>query len=326
MVSYKTYTTHEPVHKLLNKLNSSWSRDVALIQNEFMWLTHKFYQERNFKTLNLSIIVDSPTCQEGFGSDSKPVVFLERDNKKYLSDSMQFLLEYGCRLFNSDTYCILPSYRDEKEDSTHLYQYYHSEAEVIGNLDNAINIAESYIKYVSKGLLEKYYPIIKKHTNSCKHIEDLCGRNNALPKVKFNEIINVVGVDNIIYLNSDCRRLSNSAEEILIKEFNGFVWISEFDTLSVPFFQAIQEDSSNQATKTADLLFGVGEVIGLGERHLSYLDLLSSLKLHNVDWTIYNWYIELKKVSPLLTSGYGMGVERYMCWLFNHYDVRDFTL
>jgi asparaginyl-tRNA synthetase len=37
----------------------------------------------------------------------------------------------------------------------------------------------------------------------------------------------------------------------------------------------------------------------------------------------YRWYLDMKRTRPLHTSGFGMGVERFICWLAGHDDIRD---
>ena len=47
---------------------------------------------------------------------------------------------------------------------------------------------------------------------------------------------------------------------------------------------------------------------------------------HELDCYDYQWYIEMKEMVPLQTSGFGMGVERYLAWLLGDYDIRNFVI
>lgn len=40
----------------------------------------------------------------------------------------------------------------------------------------------------------------------------------------------------------------------------------------------------------------------------------------------YQWYLDIRKARPLRTAGWGMGTERYLAWIFQHLDIRDFAL
>ncbi|XP_053708295.1 uncharacterized protein LOC128751352 [Synchiropus splendidus] len=72
-----------------------------------------------------------------------------------------------------------------------------------------------------------------------------------------------------------------------------------------------------------DLLLGLVETLGLGEHHSIPEMVQEALRHHAVPEQSYKWYIDMRRVKPLLTSGWGMGTERYLCWLLQHSDVRD---
>lgn len=54
------------------------------------------------------------------------------------------------------------------------------------------------------------------------------------------------------------RKLTRAGERFLIKEYSGFIWLTEMDHLSVPFYQAYTEQHGKEKAKAADLLFGLG--------------------------------------------------------------------
>lgn len=37
----------------------------------------------------------------------------------------------------------------------------------------------------------------------------------------------------------------------------------------------------------------------------------------------YEWYCTMKEKYPMKTSGFGLGIERFILWLFKHDDIRD---
>ena len=73
-------------------------------------------------------------------------------------------------------------------------------------------------------------------------------------------------------------------------------------------------------------LMGRGETVGWGERHDDYTELLDSLKMHKVKEDEYSWYINLKKVKSLNTSGFGMGTERFFMWVLKCDDIRNMQI
>ena len=74
------------------------------------------------------------------------------------------------------------------------------------------------------------------------------------------------------------------------------------DHISVPFYQAFI-DNTHAKARCADLLLGNGEVLGLGERHLSSADVSEALKQHAVPAEPYKWYTEMRQTSEIQTGG-----------------------
>ena len=139
-------------------------------------------------------------------------------------------------------------------------------------------------------------------------------------KEKFGDNIN----DYIEY-NDGWRNITRKAEQELIKIYDGIVWITNYDILAVPFYQKFDNDLAG-TTKNADLLFGIGETVGCGERHQNDMVLLKSMELHEVDKEEYEWYIKLKEKYPLQTAGFGMGIERYLMWVLKASDIRNMQI
>lgn len=71
---------------------------------------------------------------------------------------------------------------------------------------------------------------------------------------------------------------------------------------------------------------GIGETVGCGERHESYKELLESLNYHKVNIQEYEWYLNMKKIKPLKTSGFGMGTERFLMWVLKCDDIRNMQI
>ena len=287
--------------------------------------TTTFYREKDIKTLLFPTTTLNVSSPMGLGSDSTPVGIILDNQKAYLSDSMQFLLEYSCRFFNKGCYSIMPCYRGEIPDNRHLSQFFQSEVEIPGKMDNAIDLAESYIKYLSRDIIREFGYRILKFNNNLEHVERLISCN-SFPRIKFNDALKYLNKNEFYHdKKSNYRILTIEGEQKLMDRFNGFVWITHFDHLSMPFYQAFN-GINNSVAKSADLLLGMGELIGLGERHINGNNLKKALKLHKIRFKEYNWYIELKHKYPMKTSGFGMGIERYLCWIMKHDDIRNCQL
>lgn len=306
-------------------LTSSWYRSLTGLQNDFVNATVNFYINKRFDFVLLPITTGSISSPMGLGSDSSPVMVNIDGIDTYLADSMQFMLEYACRVRNNGTYYFAPSFRGEKADSRHLCQFYHSEAEIIGNLDDVINIVEEYIKFLSNWYLNHSKQSILEITDDISHIEKLINLK-SIPRITFNEAVKLLNNDpKYIDDFGDYRTISNQGEKKLIELYDGFVWLTHFDHLSVPFYQKNTDETFKTAIN-ADLLMGIGETVGSGERHFSRSETEKALKFHEVDKNHYQWYLDMKEIVPMQTSGFGLGVERFLLWLTKKDDIRDMQL
>ena len=72
-----------------------------------------------------------------------------------LADSMQFGLEYLCRVCPRGAWYLMPSFRGEPSDATHLGQFFHSEVELPTDLDGAMDAAEAYIDALVGAILDE---------------------------------------------------------------------------------------------------------------------------------------------------------------------------
>ena len=77
---------------------------------------------------------------------------------------------------------------------------------------------------------------------------------------------------------------------------------------------------------TVDLLGGIGEMLGSGQRVLNNSDVDESLKFHKVDENGYLWYKEMRDIETIQTSGFGLGTERFLLRVLKHNDIRDCNL
>ncbi|PKM93599.1 MAG: asparaginase [Firmicutes bacterium HGW-Firmicutes-1] len=313
----------------LSVIEDPWYKSVMDLQHLISYYTYMFYEQRNLKTLHLPITTSSISSPMGLGSDSTPVKVNICDVDTYLADSMQFMLEYGCRIYEEGCFYIMPSFRGEVADERHLCQFYHSEAEIIGGLDDVIALIEDYVKYLCEKLIESYEEKLLKVAGTVEHIREILAVVDGFPRITLQEAIKLLDKK---YSNSlkplyikhpeGFTILTNYGEKKLIELFGGIVWVTHFEHLSLPFYQAFSDKEQKYALN-ADLLFGIGEVIGAGERHKDYEKVKKALKIHQVEEQEYEWYCNMKKKYPMQTAGFGMGVERFILWILQHDDIRD---
>jgi aspartyl/asparaginyl-tRNA synthetase len=263
----------------------------------------------------------------GLGSDSTPVSVELFGQRTFLADSMQFQLEYLLRF--SDTrgvFYTMPSFRGEDPDARHLNQFFHAEAEIRGTLDDARRLASRYVGHLAAHLAPLIDGELGWMVPDVGHIERLVARRGDFPAITFEAARSLLGQ------REDCFRehaggvfsLTVAGEQRLLEEMGEPIWIIRAPAMSVPFYQALAEDGIHALS--ADLLLGIGETVGCGQRHQYGADVATALTRHGVDRNDYSWYVRMKEESPILTSGFGMGLERFLLWLLKHKDIRDIAL
>lgn len=311
----------------INKLlENPWYKNIAILQSNMSFATHNFFTGKGMLASLVPITTNSISSPMGLGSDSKPCKVILNEKSIYLADSLQFFLEVSLRLNDKGAYYLMPSFRNDKLDERHLTQFYHIESEIYGNLESVINLVEEFIYSLVSNLYENSRNLIFDITSDLNHVEELIMKKGKFPRITFAEAIRILNkYSNCIGNTSEgFKFITNNGEKKLIDLFDGFVWLTHLPWNLVPFYQ--QPDKNSVNSLTADLLFGIGEVVGAGQRISNSNDLLNSLRYHEISPTDYEWYIDLKKISPGVTSGFGMGIERFFTWMLKLDDVRQFQL
>lgn len=326
-------------------LQSSWYTSVFSLQNTLFHATMSFFQDRlEYKYASIPVTTDSISSPMGLGSDSLPVEVDLLGQETYLADSMQFTLEYVLRMEEGlkGAYYVGCSFRGEDYDSMHLNQFYHAECELLGTLDDGITVAEDYVLTITKSLLDNNLAAIRAIAGTISHVDDLFSlakkHRGHFPRITLSDALTLPEIaDNahtwkyaVAHEPSKGRALTRAGERILIAKFGGAVWLTEMDHLSVPFYQAFVPHANNAQALCADLLMGPGEILGLGQRHTHACDVSEALIMHEVPEDKYEWYLsirdEVKGGKCLQTTGWGMGMERYLAWLLKHDDIRDMVI
>ncbi|MFC1632580.1 amino acid--tRNA ligase-related protein [Patescibacteria group bacterium] len=291
------------------------------------------------KNIDLFMLTPSISSPMGPGSDSKPIP-IKFGKFKYLVDSSQFGFEPLLLNDINKVYCYLPSMRGEDPDERHINQFFHCETEIVGNVEEVMVIAEEYVKYlshalvmmpnISRGISLNY----KKSLNCLKNIM----KTEKFPRITFNEAVEVLeknGYKNMIKYTSTSRDITSVGEYKLteILEINTPLWITNYDRDRVPFYQKPDPDNLDK-TLSADLVFPPltkdsigGEVIGCGQRQNNVKEMRESLRRQKINSKPYEWYIELRKHPEYqTTSGFGLGIERFIAWGLCRHDIKDVTL
>lgn len=311
--------------RFLDILDSPLTKALVDVQDHITFYTAQFWHDRGVKSVHLPVTTDSVSSPMGLGSDSEPVLIELYGQPTYLADSMQFLLEYGCRLSPEGAWYLMPSFRGESVDSTHLNQFFHSEAEIPGDLSDVIAVVEEYVNFLGRTALERLGETIKSIAGTTQHVEDFVAAKKFKQMTLDEACSYLQDAPEFVRDEGRWKTLTRAGEQKLIRAFGPAVWVSHSDALSVPFYQADAADHPGK-TLNADLLFGLGEIAGCGQRHENRDQVLAALAAREVNPEHYDWYIRMKEARPMLTSGFGLGVERWVMWLLQLDDIRDVSL
>jgi asparaginyl-tRNA synthetase len=316
----RSWTNHDTHYEVA--LTSPWYQTLFQLTDVFHNATVDFWRRRGIRAAYLPLTTGSISSPMGRGSDSTPVQVEVEGVPTYLADSMQFLLEYACRLSANGSYYVMPSFRGEKADATHLCQFYHSEVEIPGDLDTVMHTAQEYVAHLAEAFLRDASEIVERVAGGTEHLHRPL--RDGFRQISFDDVADLLK-NNPTYIKETfpgCRSMTRAGERRLMETLGEFTWVTHMDHLSVPFYQAFDEADPIRA-KNADLLFGIGETLGCGQRHTSVTDLHAALLLHEVKEESYAWYARMRELTPMQTSGFGMGVERFLLWVLQHDDIRD---
>lgn len=329
---------YDPKNHINNLISNEYYFNLVKLRNEITQLIDNYFYKLEAPKVDLFMLTRSISSPTGKGSDSLPIKIKLGKSNNYLVDSAQFGMEPIVISGFNMVYCYLPSFRGEENDMEHLTQFYHCEAEMKGNYRECMLIAEKLIKFVISGLLQslnkKKFIFKKNNLNKVKKII-----NKPFPVITFDELENIFitkGFPQLIKHRKYGRVLTREGElkaSELLGQKNIPVWVIKYDRDSVAFYQKPDKKNLNKVLN-ADLIFPSinggfgGEIIGLGERQDNSKQLNESMVRQEIrDKKHYSWYLKLRNHEKYLTtSGFGLGIERFLAWILGAKTIKDVCL
>ena len=335
---------------------------VMRIRSELSYAIHKFFNENNFYYVHTPIITGSDA--EGAGEMFRVTTLNLNKVPKDPDGKIDFTKDFFSKETNltvsgqleaesmalglGKVYTFGPTFRAENSNtSRHLAEFWMIEPEMaFYELDDNINLAEQFIKYIIKYVydkckneivflsnrLEKEEQNIPKNERNDFSLEerinfvinndfvrityskafDILKNSKPNKKGKFKFPLNEWGVD-----------FQSEHERFLVeKYFKCPVVVYDYPSKIKAFYMRMNDDK--KTVKAMDILFpGIGEIVGGSQREERIDVLKERIKSLNIDEKELWWYLDLRKFGTVKHSGFGLGLERLILFITGMGNIRD---
>src|SRR5579875_2884511 len=297
-------------------LRSPRQQAILRIRAEIEAACRDFLQDRGFVLFDAPIL--TPSACEGTTNLFETDYFGER--KAYLTQSGQLYAEAGALAFGK-VYCFGPTFRAEKSKTRrHLTEFWMVEPEAaFFDLDDDMNLAEDFVAHLVARVLERRHAELVLLERDVSKLERVV---KPFPRLSYDEAIERLRAKGLAVNWGD--DLGGDEETALSEEFDRPVMVHRYPTQCKAFYMK-QDPARPEVALCVDMLApeGYGEIIGGGQREDDYATLRAKIEHHELPLEAFNWYLDLRRYGSVPHAGFGMGIERAVCWLCGLHHVRE---
>lgn len=334
---------------------------VFRVRHSIAYAIHKFFNDKGFVYLHTPIVTASDA--EGAGEMFR-VTTLPFDNPPRLENgeidfsedffgkstnltvSGQLEAELAAMAFG-EVYTFGPTFRAENSNTTrHLAEFWMVEPEVAFNdLEDNMNLAESFIQYIIRHVLEHNMEDLKFLDERLVNEEKQKPANersemglleklqfvidNQFERITYTQAIDIL-LQSKPYQKKQFKYdvawgidLQSEHERFLVeKHFKKPVIVTDYPKDIKAFYMRLNDDGKTVAAM--DILApGIGEIVG-GSQREERLELLSKRmeEMHIPAEEMY-WYLDSRRFGTAPHAGFGLGFERMVLFITGMTNIRD---
>lgn len=351
--AHKKRTNEELIQHLTNIRSNEYTRFRDKTFQTIMRLRSNCYTHLvNFFTQQGFVKIDSPILTssdcEGAGETFTVTTLNAGDSdyskdffgkKTYLSVSGQLEIEAAARALCGGVYTFGPTFRAEhSRTSRHLAEFLMLEPEMVFSdtepehrFNKLLKLQYDMIAFVVNQLFSNQQSADDlEYLTDYDHVTKLQSyfKNNEFPSITYTEAIDILKKDQskVMFENNDIywgMDLGAEHERYLSESvFQGPVFITHYPHELKSFY--MKSKGNSKTCQAVDLLVpGIGELCGGSMREDDPDKLLAVMNKRGMNVETLQWYIDLRYDGGLPTGGFGLGFERFICFITNQHNVKD---